>query len=80
MDTERQPLLNLKLLGVIVLLTGAFQLFMASVLVNHVPSESAFWQWFWGFFSALPLAGTFFLAACMFCIVLFDQLRQNKGT
>lgn len=70
-------LIDRNLLLLILVLTAGFHLFMTWVLRGNVPSNSPFWQWVWGSFAALPLTGTFFLAANMFTMVLVDQLRRR---
>ena len=77
MKETTNTLFSLKLVGLLLALSGAFHLFMAWVLLNHVPSESIFWQWAWALFSATPIAGTFFLAAAAFSQVLLDQLSRK---
>lgn len=67
------------MLGLIVVLTALFHLMMTHFLRAHVPTDSSGWQWFWAFFSATPLTGTFFLAASMFVMVLVDQKRSRAG-
>lgn len=79
MSESDAPLVDLKKMGIILVLAAAFHLFMTVVLRAFVPTESTAWQWFWGFFSATPLTGTFFMAANMFVMVLTDQLRRKKA-
>lgn len=79
MSEKKAPLIDLKTEGVIVLLAAGFHLFMTVILRAFVTTDSALWQWVWGFFSATPLTGTFFLAANMFVMVLVDQLRRARA-
>ena len=80
MSDNASPLVDLKKSGIIVLITGLFHVFMTVVLRDFVPTESALWQWFWAFFTAIPMTGTFFMAANMFTMVLVDQLRRSKAS
>ncbi len=80
MSDAHQPLLDLKRMGIIVVLSALFQVFMTWTLVGFIPTESAVWQWVWACYAAVPLTGTFFLAASMFTMVLVDQLRRRKTT
>lgn len=79
MKESQNTLFSYKRVGLMVVLSGAFHLFMAWVLLSHVPSEAVFWQWIWALFAAAPLAGTFFLASGAFSQVLLDQLSRKKS-
>ena len=79
MSESRKPLLDLKSVGLIVVLSGLFQVYMTWVLTDFIPTESTLWQWVWACYAAVPLTGTFFLAAAMFTMVLVDQLRRKKA-
>lgn len=68
----------MKIEGIIVLLTGVFHLAFTFILRDFVPTEAPLWQWVWSFFTAIPLTGTFFLAANMFTMVLVDQKRRGN--
>jgi len=62
-------------------LTLAFYLYMAGVLRNHalVQDESSITAAIMGFFAAVPLGGTFWLACVMFHAVLADHLRRKRN-
>lgn len=65
-----------------IVLTLAFYFYMAGVLRNHalVQDESSVTAALMGYFSAVPLGGTFWLGAVMFHVVLADhQNRKREG-
>ena len=63
------------------ILTLAFYVFMANILRNHalVQDETSATAMMMGFFAAIPLGGTFWLAVVMFHVVLADHLRRKKN-
>lgn len=60
------------------LLTLIFYVIMAFVLRPFVPMEGKGVTEFWAAFSAMPLAGVFWLLIQMFRVTLTDQLRRSK--
>ena len=63
-----------------IVITGVFFILISILLRPHVPLESFFWVTLWASFSAVPIAGTFFLASQMFRVVLTDQRRRPSTT
>lgn len=59
--------------------TAIFFFVMLPIIRPHVPAHSEPWLTIWTVFTTLCLAGTFFLASCMFHAVLVDQLRRKKS-
>ena len=63
-----------------ILLTGIFFIFMVSVLKEHVPAETSKMQLIFSVFTALPLAGVFWLALGLFRVTVADmKLRRKEG-
>ena len=64
-----------------IILAIAFYVFMANVLRNHalVQDETSLTATISGFFAAIPLGGTFWLAIVMFHAVLSDHQRRKRN-
>ena len=64
-----------------IILAIAFYVFMANVLRNHalVQDETSLTATISGFFAAIPLGGTFWLAIVMFHAVLSDHVRRKRN-
>ena len=61
-----------------ILLALVFYVVMAFVLRPFVPMEGNGVTEFWAAFTAIPLAGVFWLLVQMFRVTLTDQLRRTK--
>lgn len=75
MSEDKTPLVNPKSWSICVVLTLIFWVFMTTVLIPHVPPAGPGWTLFWAFFSATPIAGTFYMASMCFTAVLVYQSR-----
>jgi hypothetical protein len=80
-DTGTEPKLVSKMAIVVdLLLTLIFYGMMAVVLIPFVPMQGKGEPEIWAAFTAIPLAGVFWLLVQMFRVTLTDQLRRSKGT
>ena len=59
-------------------LTIVFYAIMARVLVPFVPMQGKGVPDAWAAFTAIPMAGVFWLLTQMFRVTLTDQLRRSK--
>ncbi|MCC5805615.1 MAG: hypothetical protein JJU00_04730 [Opitutales bacterium] len=60
-----------------VVLTFVFWVIFTVILSGFVPVQTAFWQYVWGGFTALSMAGVFFVAVHMFWLVVGEQRRAR---
>lgn len=66
-----------KHIALALVLSLLFWAFFTRILLPFVPVDSLGWQYVWAAFTALCLAGVFFLAVHMFLLVLFEH-RRNR--
>ena len=62
------------------ILTIVFYGIMARVLIPFVPMQGKGVPELWAAFTAIPLAGVFWLLSQMFRVTLTDQLRRSRKT
>ena len=75
MEGSKKPLVDSKKWMICIGLTLAFWAFMTWILVPFIPENSPFGAGF----TAIPIAGTFYLASVCFTATLVDEIRQKKA-
>ena len=80
MAETTEPLVDAKKWVICLALTGLFYAFMTWVLIPFIPGNpSDGMRFFWSAFSAVPIAGTFYLASVCFTATLVDERRRKKA-
>ena len=80
MVESKEPLVDAKKWIICVALSGLFWAYMTWVLIPFIPGKpTETMRLFWSGFTAIPIAGTFYLASICFTATLVDQLRRKKA-
>jgi hypothetical protein len=80
MEDQENPKLTNPIAAIIDgVLALAFFIMMAFILRPFVPMQGPGVVEFWAAFTAIPLAGVFWLVIQMFRVTLTDQLRRRKS-
>lgn len=71
--------IGMKFVGISVLLALVFWAVLTYLLTPFTFTLDPFWMYFWAAFTALPIAGTFYIAVHMFWLVAVEHKRTKSA-